>query len=76
MTEITEQVTRDMVEACMSGPHITADTPAGRNEQRRAKVEELLHGTANPYWTQGNAHDMIMSDLVSYTGWEKEDGSI
>lgn len=76
MSEITEQITRDMVEACMSGPHVTANTPAGRNIQRRAKVEELLHGTANPQWTQGTAHDMIVSDLPSYNGWEKEDGTV
>lgn len=49
---------------------VDADTPEGRNEQRKQAVIEFLADKPNGQGVQGTVHDMILSDLHSYPGWE------
>ena len=67
-------ISRAEIEQVLATP-VEGDTPSERNERRREAVLEFLSSRPSGSGLQGREHDMIMSDLESYRGWEyDEDG--
>lgn len=65
-------IMRQDIEDVIQSTVVVGDTPAERNEQRRQAVMEFLSNKPNSPGLQGSEHDMILSDLKSYRGWEIE----
>lgn len=65
-------IQRSDIEDILVNFPVDGDTVSERNEQRRQAVIEFLSSKPNRPGPQGNEHDMILSDLDSYRGWEYE----